>query len=818
MLMMGKGGPVSVAMAVAGLIVGHGVSMAGPGTPTVDKVQLGQALVASGETGTVTVATSGLAGGEQVALSLRNRLGLQVHAETKPAAAAVPFTIPGQANEGPLLLTVTLTGADPVERVYSVVDTPANDIRYGFFADYDNPSADFQTIGDILADLHLNAIEYYDYFRGHGDYAPEIVSYTNEPFNAEFIHTGNIDGKGDANRARNIANIAYIAPYSAIPEIGDPVGDFLLNESDEPLVFFNGAVGTEADLGGVWFRLMAFAPDTTWFAFLEDELGRALDDSPADRVQFEGFEVDTYGYQGTYNSVGSSFNGQSVAQVVAEFCGALRDLTQAAVPNGMVATNTIAEEFIETVYDKVDFLFVENWAYHKPRYEDVVEMCLRNKAASGLRLVSKSYPADTPLGSSWPATNLRYLMGAHLAGGGSLMVAGEPNPTTGQIGALNTLYYPTYTLQSAENYGIIRDYNAHDAALYLRNHGATVRPLETDLAVDDTLVTSFRADDGAATWCFLRLAGADQWTSLATAPTVATNAEVTLTLPNRLTPRAVLYGTPDQSDLVYPKPLSFAELGNGTISVELPVLEYFGTLVVEPMPMAFRAEDSAADPAYDTAWDSTSNGGSGWAGGWQLNASGPGAGTFVGTSTGNGTLAPDPDGDINDGGRSWGLFSGLADTMEAVRPFAPLEVDESVGLFIDNGWIATNGVVGFDLRNSAGERLMGFQFIGGEGNYRVVDRAGSRATTIPFTEEGLDVEVTLTSPTEFRIRVVPLGSESLAAEFTGELEEATGGSLIGQLRVFSQNAGVGPPYDFYFNQPAVYRVQANASVDCWKIL
>lgn len=780
----------------------------------IEQIQLAQAFVRSGESGVVRVRTSNAAG-SFMELTLSNRLGEVVHQQNRNAADIVVFTIPPQSEEKPLLLTVRLAGGPAQKRVYSVVDDLAQDVRYGFYTKYENPNENFSVKGDILADLHINAVEYYDYFRGHGYYAPEEESYTHEPFNSEFIHTGNIQGKAAANRARNIANIAYIAAYSAIPEIASETNDFLLNEAGTPLVFYEGSVGTEQELGGVWFRLMAFAPDTEWYQFLIEELGRALDDSLSDKVQFEGFEVDTYGYQGVYNSSGSEYNGQSIAEVLALFCEELRARTREIAPHGLVTTNTIAEDFIESVYTSVDFLFVENWAYHKTAYEEVMQMGLANKWKSNLRLVTKSYPADTSFSDDgrWPAANLRNLMAAHIAGGSSLMAAGEPDETTGRIGALNTLYYPTFRYQTEENYQILRDYNAHDAALFGRNHGAAVRPWDTDLVFPEGLVSAHVADDGAVTWNLLNLSGATDWDVVNPEHSATPAREITLTLPNRTRPAAVLYGTPEEPQHVYPEPVGHTS-ENQQVTLTLPAIKTLGTLIVEPQDIAYRLHDRANARGYRDGWTEGSGDGEGFLSSWRFSGIGGDAGVYIGDSTQNDILVPDYDGDINTGRRAWSLFSGNNGLVDAQRSFPAMAPGETFGILMDNGFIRPEGAIGFDLRDGNGNRLFGFEFIGGEASYRIIDSNGTQLTEFEITGDGLDIAMTREPGRGYTLRVVPIGEESRTFRFSGELAE--GGEIEG-VRLFSFQAGVGPAYDVFFNDIAIYTFHEKAETDVWTL-
>lgn len=548
-----------------------------------------QTKVSQSETGRMQVELNSAARinpGDEVRLELYSVEGALQRQYQKTAAALVTFDIEPCLLEGGYHCIATIVNGDNeydrADRVYSVVNDMWNDVRYGFYTNFGSVGGDYVKKTDILVDLYINAIEYYDYFPAHGVYAPTELIYNAEPFGGT-IYLQDVLNKMSEAREKNILNIAYIAAYAGAPDLVNSISNsHLTNSAGNWLAFYGGEVGIDFELDGLWYYLTAFAPDTPWRTYLWEELTRTLQDNEGDYVAFDGFEIDTYGYTGDYYSAGSAYNGTPMNTMLPQFAADVRDLVHSVKSYGMTTMNNLAEQNILQMFDKVDFLFVENWKWHKPNYHQVVEMVYYNSKESRQRFVSKSYPADTEMNvTAWPAENLRYLMGSHLAGGGSFMVAGEPRESTGQIGGLNSLYYPDNQPQSEENYSIIRNYNKHDAALYRYTHGKNVARPGNDLAIPDCMIYKTRPEDSNSyVWNILHNKDNWLWAVQNSDPGVIEIYEITYAMPAGEAPEAVYWGTPDNDWMVYPVALDW-EFENGNLRFAIPELHYYGTLIVK---------------------------------------------------------------------------------------------------------------------------------------------------------------------------------------------------------------------------------------------
>ncbi|MCB9353510.1 MAG: lamin tail domain-containing protein [Lewinellaceae bacterium] len=218
----------------------------------------------------------------------------------------------------------------------------------------------------------------------------------------------------------------------------------------------------------------------------------------------------------------------------------------------------------------------------------------------------------------------------------------------------------------------------------------------------------------------------------------------------------------------------------------------------------FCTGDAAGNADYNSAWANGSDGGSGM-GAWQLSpASNSGSsGFFVGNSATNGDGDGNSDGDINTAGRAWGMYANSGAQANAVRTFdADWPAGTAFSLAMDNGYIDNGNTVGFGLQNSAGENLLEFYFVGGTSFYQYNDLTGAHNTGTGFTDEGLSLEITLTSGNTYQLVVTAL-YDGASATYSGSLKSPTGGQAVHQLRLFNANAGGGGQYDAFFNSIGV---------------
>ena len=211
------------------------------------------------------------------------------------------------------------------------------------------------------------------------------------------------------------------------------------------------------------------------------------------------------------------------------------------------------------------------------------------------------------------------------------------------------------------------------------------------------------------------------------------------------------------------------------------------------------AADNASDPVYDDGIQDNDNGGTGFLGfDVNPNPNTNGAGAFVGNSTLNGAS---PSGGINVDNEAFGLYANTGSTSEAIRPFdGSLSVGQTFSVDFDTGFVNPGASVGVQLRTAGGANRFAFTFVGGGATYLVTD-SGVQTTTVPFTDDGLNLSFTLTGADTYSFTVDSNDQTAPTSQtLTGTLA-GTGG--IDQVRVFNTNAGNLGANDLFFNSLAV---------------
>lgn len=203
--------------------------------------------------------------------------------------------------------------------------------------------------------------------------------------------------------------------------------------------------------------------------------------------------------------------------------------------------------------------------------------------------------------------------------------------------------------------------------------------------------------------------------------------------------------------------------------------------------------DTAASSVYGDGWTDTDNGGYGL-GAWTFytSSSDPNrCGRFIGSNVA-----------INIGAPAFSLYANNGELSEVKRLFTnALQVGQTLGVQMDNGYINTGGGIGVALQNASGDTLWEFYFNGGDTYYMM---NGSQ-TDIGWTGSGLDIRFTLTGPTSYMTRITPFGSFTRIN--AGHLASSTN-SAVTQFRAWNYNAGAGSDYDFFINCLTIVSTQS----------
>jgi hypothetical protein len=234
---------------------------------------------------------------------------------------------------------------------------------------------------------------------------------------------------------------------------------------------------------------------------------------------------------------------------------------------------------------------------------------------------------------------------------------------------------------------------------------------------------------------------------------------------------------------------------------------FFNSLaVLQPTPQspANLALDTAADSAYAGGWTNASNGGYGWSGPWSFSTNPTGSsGQFLRTSQANGSN----DGNIDTLERSWGLWASGGGSITGRRDFShSLQPGESFVIDLDNGYIETNGSVGFTLDGNGDPKASSqftFAFQGGHTNYTITTGkyywVNTIDTGVGFTSKGVHVVVLLGEGGNYSCAITPNGGSTTVISGTG-LAASEG---LGHVELFNSNAGTGSDHDSFFNNIAI---------------
>lgn len=526
--------------------------------------------------------------GGELRLEIRTPLGEIVHTSVHPREAGMDrIPIPALDKEGGYLAAlVDGDGSVAGETVLSVVENVADDLRYGFYASYGSADGDYDAKADMLAALHVNAVEFYDYFPAHGFYAPTERHYDFEPFDIR-IDAEDVRRKIVAGHGRNILAIAYVAAYAASQSVYEKHPHPMTDEHGVPKVF-NGVIMTEeeADRRGLpkWFWIMDIAGGSPWHEYIMEEFRRTLDDSPDNLVSFDGFEIDTYGDSdgARFYAQDSPRNGDLLSDVLRDFVEDVQELTKSVKPHGLVSFNSINEFGSAGMVDVTDFLFMEIWRFYARELVDLVDVCFRNRAPQRQRVVLKIYPADMePKRESWPTGTLARVLGATMTGGGSLMVVGEPDEENGVMHGLNSLFYPDHTPLRSGNDELVGNYYAHDAMMLGYTHGRNVFNTEIGAEFPGSITRVYAAPDRRTLVVQILRAGEDRlWAADVPFPEVLRGGVLTMPLPGGVAPVKVCFASPDSARYRHPVPVEF-ETDGDEVRVTIPELRVHGTLVLQ---------------------------------------------------------------------------------------------------------------------------------------------------------------------------------------------------------------------------------------------
>lgn len=235
----------------------------------------------------------------------------------------------------------------------------------------------------------------------------------------------------------------------------------------------------------------------------------------------------------------------------------------------------------------------------------------------------------------------------------------------------------------------------------------------------------------------------------------------------------------------------------GALVLAISLLVFYGSAAEAAI------SDNASDQPYATSggvWATGQNGGvpAGGFGPWDLsfNPTPGGVGTFfVGSSASAIDTTLGYDSSVTRP-QSWGMTAQPGSGTIARRPLlSPMSVGDTISIDMKNGPVFAGGAsltLIFDLIANNAIRVGYNQ---GIPNYEYSDKTGTHDSGIPVTFSGINVAVTLVSPTNYSLDLTPIGG--LTSTFTGQLWANVAAAGV---ELWNQNTVVnGQPETQFFN-------------------
>lgn len=461
------------------------------------------------------------------------------------------------------------------EGAFDVVDSPRHIIRYGFLSDFLPEDVDRDDVA-WMRDLHVNAVQFYDWMYRHDELLPREERY-NDPLGRPMCLSA-IKEKLTACRSMGIRPFAYGAIYAATHETFEKHPQWAMYTMDrKPLVF--------AD----WLYYMNVSEDCGWSDYLLQQYQNAL------RFGFAGIHMDTYGFPKHV----WDYNGRPVklSKVFPRLIKRAALLARQEHPdNGVIfnAVNNWPTEVLAPLSQEA--VYVEVWPPNDS-YLDLYMLIREAKLRSGKQVVLAAYMKPFGLEDQDSAFRaLRLCWAAICASGGTQLVFGEKHAV------LRDSYYARYAKLRLDMLPIVQkycDFLVRYADLMYDDDGIDVSRtssggINEDVsfhgqgyafsveAKSDAIWTILRESDAHLTVHLINLRGNnDRWNEPKASPSIAESIQMCLRLDRPL--RGIYCASPDSPSLsAVTLPFRWESTAEGRMyTVDLPPLEYWCTVWVE---------------------------------------------------------------------------------------------------------------------------------------------------------------------------------------------------------------------------------------------
>lgn len=371
------------------------------------------------------------------------------------------------------------------EGAFDIVEDHREVTRYGFLADFSPADVDTDDVA-WMKDLHLNAVQFYDWMYRHDQLLPPTKQY-DDPLGRP-MDLQAVKDKIDACKEYGIRPFAYGAIYAATENTYKEHPQWAMYTMDGQPMTFAG-----------WLYYMNVAEQNGWSDHIVEEYRKAV------KLGFSGIHMDTYGFPKKVWDC----NGQPVelsndfAKLIDRADAAVREEDNA---NGVIfnAVNNWPMEAVAR--SNQDAVYIEVWPPHDTYY-DLYTLIREARICSGKNVVLAAYMK--PFQNSAPANaeNALLLTWATIcASGGTQLVFGE------KMSLLMDSYYVNYASVSDSFYSAVQkncDFLVRYAALLYNDDGTDITRTASGGINEDICFhseqCSFSADGRADTvWTIIR--------------------------------------------------------------------------------------------------------------------------------------------------------------------------------------------------------------------------------------------------------------------------------------------------------------------------
>lgn len=458
------------------------------------------------------------------------------------------------------------------EGAFDIVTDHRAVTRYGFLADFSSDDAGIRDV-QWLRDLHINAVQFYDWMYRHDRLLPPSQKYK-DPLGRQ-MDLGVILEKVATCKDLGIRPIAYGAVYAATEDSFAQHPEWGLYTMDgKPMTFAN------------WLYYMNISEGSGWAAHILAEYQKAI------RLGFSGIHMDTYGFpKRVWDKDGRAVD---LANEFTSLINRAAEAARAEDENGGVIFNAVNNWPMEAVAkSEQDSVYIEVWPPHDT-YHDLYTLVREARICSGKNVVLAAYLKAFQFEDIAAAErSFRLAWAVICASGGTQLVLGEYESL------LQDSYYVNYAKLRQDFLPIVQkncDFLVRYGDLLYNDTGTDISKtasggINEDICFEsqncsfstdgkeDTVWTIIRESEKRVTFHLINLKGNNaHWNEGKLEPQRAEGIRVKLRLDRPI--RGVYMASPDADSLqAVELACTYRQTNEGRIySVDIPDVQYWTTI------------------------------------------------------------------------------------------------------------------------------------------------------------------------------------------------------------------------------------------------